>query len=245
MCLVWNAPATGSGRSRAPSGGSSWKVASSSIVPAATIWPAPLMLAGVRLCFSIAEMTASWSPPSTAVMPVSVTAAAAAMALPRSRTKTIACSADMTPAAAAAVISPTEWPAPTPTLPKASAGCGNRLSSETSPDATSSGWAIGGVANRVGVRLGAVVHEVEVGDGGEPSQSVLEAGQLEPGGEEAGSLGPLAWGDDDEHVTTLAYVGGISGTGADERMPALVVGTLQRCGGRARPVAPPSGRPAG
>ena len=54
MCAVWKAPATCSGRSRAPAGGSAANAASCSAVPAATIWPAPLMLAGVSPCASMA-----------------------------------------------------------------------------------------------------------------------------------------------------------------------------------------------
>ena len=50
------------------------------MAPAATIWPAPLLFAGVSPCFSMLARTASSSPPSTAVMPVSVSAAAAAIA---------------------------------------------------------------------------------------------------------------------------------------------------------------------
>ena len=53
----------------------------------------------------------------------------------------MACSAVSTPAPAAAVISPTLCPAPAAICRKASAGCGNRASSETSPLATISGWA--------------------------------------------------------------------------------------------------------
>ena len=40
MCRVWKAPATDSGRSLAPAGGSAANAASSAVVPAATIWPA-------------------------------------------------------------------------------------------------------------------------------------------------------------------------------------------------------------
>ena len=59
MCRVWKAPATCSGRSRAPPGGSAAKASSSARVPAATIWPAPLTFAGVRPCRAIAARTAS------------------------------------------------------------------------------------------------------------------------------------------------------------------------------------------
>ena len=102
MCSVWKAPATLSGISRALAGGSSANASSCSSVPAATIWPGPLSLAGVRPCLSRVASTSSRSPPRTAVMPVGVTATASAIALPRSRTRTIACSAVMAPAAPAA-----------------------------------------------------------------------------------------------------------------------------------------------
>ena len=142
MWSVWNAPATLSGVSRALAGGSSASAASCSVVPAATIWPGPLSLAGVSPCLSSVASTSSRSPPSTAVMPVAVTAAASAIALPRSRTSTIACSALITRAPAAAPSSPTLWPATAPTRLKASAGCGKSSRAATSPVATSSGWAI-------------------------------------------------------------------------------------------------------
>ncbi len=116
MCSVWKAPATCSGRRRAFAGGSAAKAASCSSVPATTIWPAPFSFAAVSPCSSALATTSSRSPPSTAVMPVAVTAEAAAMALPRSRTNTMACSAVMTPPPTAAVISPTLCPAPAPTL---------------------------------------------------------------------------------------------------------------------------------
>jgi hypothetical protein len=63
------------------------------------------------------------------------------------------------------------------------------------------------------------VHEIEVGDGREPSEPVLESGQFKPGREEAGSLCALSGRDDDEHVTTLAYWTTFPGTGADEANP--------------------------
>ena len=88
MWRVWKAPATFSGTTRrTPSGLSSSSAASCSAVPAATIWPAPFTLAGVRPSFSRCATTTSGSPPSSADMPVSVTAAASAMARPRVRTR--------------------------------------------------------------------------------------------------------------------------------------------------------------
>ena len=46
MYWVWNAPATCSGMSRALAGGVGGELSSCSSAPAATIWPAPLRLAG-------------------------------------------------------------------------------------------------------------------------------------------------------------------------------------------------------
>ena len=142
MCLVWKAPATDSGISRLLAGGSAWKAASSSTVPAATIWPGPLSLAAVRPCSAILASTSSRSPPSTAVIEVAVCAAAAAIALPRSRTSTIACSALITPAPTAAAISPTLWPETAPIWANASDGCGKTARAASMLDATSSGCAI-------------------------------------------------------------------------------------------------------
>ena len=67
-------------------------------MPAATTWPPPLLLAAVSPCRCRTVATSSGSPPTTALIPVGVTALAAAMARPRSRTNTIACSTLSTPA---------------------------------------------------------------------------------------------------------------------------------------------------
>ena len=104
-------------------------------------------------------------------------AAASAIARPRSRTRTIACSAVMTWAAAAAVSSPTEWPAPTPTTPKASAGCGKSSSSGHQPGGDEQRLGDRGVADRLGVGLGAVVREVDAGARPRASSGGLEAGR--------------------------------------------------------------------
>ena len=108
MCTVWNAPATLSGIRRARVGGFSARPASCSIVPAATIWPLPLLLAGVSPWAAIAANTSSGLPPITAVIEVGVAALASAIARPRSRTNTMACLSESAPTTAAAVISPTE-----------------------------------------------------------------------------------------------------------------------------------------
>src|SRR5215472_8960442 len=128
MWLVWNAPATDSGRSRACGGGSAANAASRSMVPAATIWPAPLTFAGVSPLASIAASTSGSSPPSTAVIPVASAAAARAMARPRTRTRRIASSGASNPEMAPAANSPTLCPAaaPTPAAAAASASRGGR-----------------------------------------------------------------------------------------------------------------------
>ncbi len=79
MCTVWNAPATLSSISRARAGGLAASAASWSLVPAATIWPLPLLLAGVRPWASRAASTSSTFPPITAVIEVGVAALAAAI----------------------------------------------------------------------------------------------------------------------------------------------------------------------
>ena len=84
-------------------------------------------------------MTPSRSPPNTADIPVATRAEASAIALPRSRTNTIALSAVIARAPAAAVNSPTECPAVTATLLKASEGCGKIDSAPTRPAATIKG----------------------------------------------------------------------------------------------------------
>ncbi len=67
--------------------GSAASSASASRAPAATIWPAPLRLAGVSPAASMAATTSSGSPPSTADMPVGVSAQAAAISAPRRAAK--------------------------------------------------------------------------------------------------------------------------------------------------------------
>ena len=104
--------------------------------PAATIWPAPLRLAGYSPAASMAATTSSGSPPSTALMPVGSSAQAAAISRPRTAAKVTAASAVSTPASAAAPISPTLWPATTPTSPSGSCSAATRAA------ATSRGWVL-------------------------------------------------------------------------------------------------------
>ena len=78
-----------------------------------------------------------------------------------------------------------------------------------------------GVADRVGVRLGAVVGQVEAGDRREPVEARGERRVLEPGREEAGRLGTLAGSDDHEHVTQLCRDRGPDlASGPHENRPA-------------------------
>ena len=44
-----------------------------------------------------------------------------------------------------------------------------------------------------------MLDEVDAADDGEPFETGLDPGHVEPGGEEAGSLGSLSGGDNDQH----------------------------------------------
>jgi hypothetical protein len=57
----------------------------------------------------------------------------------------------------------------------------------------------GGVADRLGVRLGAVVRKVQTAYRGEPGGAGGEAGLTQPGLEETGGLRPLSGRHDGEH----------------------------------------------
>lgn len=63
----------------------------------------------------------------------------------------------------------------------------------------------GGVTDLVRVGVRAVVHQVEVDGGREGTQTVLDTGEVEPGGQEAGRLGALAGSDEYEHSHTLSW----------------------------------------
>ena len=132
-------------------------------------------------------------------MPVAVTAAASAIALPRSRTRTIACSAVITRAPAAAPSSPTLCPATAPTRANGVGRVREQLEGGDQARGHQQGLGDLGAADGVAVRLGAVVGEVEAGDGGQPLETLGEGRVLQPGGQEAGRLGALPGRDDDEH----------------------------------------------
>jgi len=69
----------------------------------------------------------------------------------------------------------------------------------------------GSVADRVGVRDGAVPDEVDAGGLRERSEAVAEGGVREPRLEESGGLGALTRGDDDDHAFSLPIRAGSCG----------------------------------
>ncbi len=138
------APCSGCGTRRRPAAAapahrpvdSAASFSSASRAPAATIWPAPLRLAGVSPAASMPAATSSGSPPSTADMPVGVSAQAAAISAPRRAANATASAGVRAPETAAAVSSPTLCPATTrsvsPSRPSRPA--------TIAPSATISGW---------------------------------------------------------------------------------------------------------
>ncbi len=199
MWSVWNAPATLSGVSRALVGGSSASAASCSVVPAATIWPGPLSLAAVSPCLSRVASTSSRSPPRTAVMPVAVTAAASAIALPRSRTSTMACSARDHPGTCSGAELADAVPGDRADARERVGRVREELEGRDQPGGDEQRLGDLGAADRVAVGLGAVVGQVEAGDGGQPLEPLGEGRVFQPRGQEAGRLGALPGRDDDEH----------------------------------------------
>src|SRR4051812_2359689 len=131
---VWNAPATASLMTLTLAGGSAANFSRFASAPAATIWPAPLRLAGYSPTASIAAITSSGSPPRTALMPVASSAQAAAISRPRTPASVTAASGLSTPAMAAAPSSPTLCPATTATSYIGS------CSAASNAAATSNGW---------------------------------------------------------------------------------------------------------
>ncbi len=208
MYSVWNAPATASGRSRAPAGGLAVKAAIASTEPAATIWPAPLRLAGVRPAASIAATTSAGSPPRTATMDVGTRSQAAAISAPRRAARATASAGVSTPATAAAVISPTLCPATTVFEPK------RQLLGDDHAERDDQRLGDGGVFDLVGVGRGAQPAQVEPGDRGEFIDGRIDPGQFEPRGEHGRGLGALAGSEDSDHDinSALSQPRGASGS---------------------------------
>ena len=102
----------------------------------------------------------------------------------------MACSAESTPTPAAAVISPTEWPAATPMKGKASAGCGKQFERGQQAGGDEQRLGDGGVPDRLGVGLGAVVPQVERRRQRRTSQAVGEGLLGQPRSQEAGVCAP-------------------------------------------------------
>ena len=185
-------PATLSGTAGRRRAASAANAPSCSRVPAATIWPAPLLLAGVRPCCGDLGQHL-----------VAVAAEHRGHAgrghrggrghrRPRSRTKTIAASALMTPAPAAAV-DLADASARRPRRP-AREGVGGvreqRRAPTAMPDGDQQRLGDRGVPDRLGVGLGAVVDQVQAGDGGPPVSRSANAGDLEPGVRKPGVWAP-------------------------------------------------------
>ena len=205
MKWVWNAPATLSGMTRARAGGSAAKAASASRAPAATTWPAPLTLAGVRSWRAIVASTSSGSPPSTALIPVGVAALAcghrpAALGDEAHRVGLGEHPgrggggdlADRVPGEGAGAGGCRGVPAV--------AGAAGECPQGEQAGADEQWLGHRGVLDGVLVGRRAVGDEVDLGGVGQCGQLVTQAGQLEPRGEEARGLGALAGADDDDHV---------------------------------------------
>ena len=147
-------------------------------------------------------------------MPVGLSAAASAIARPRSRTSTIACSARDHAGAGGGGDLADAVPGGRADDVERVGRVREELQRGDQPGGHQQRLGDRGVADRLGVGLGAVVDQVQPGAGRQPAQPVLEVGQLEPGREEAGGLGALTGSDDDEHLPTLSDVGRSDG-GAD------------------------------
>ena len=201
MCEVWNAPATFSGMTRALAGGFSARALSCSKVPAATVWPAPLTLAGVAPAASMAASTSAGSPPTTALMPVGVTAAAAAMLLARSRTNVMA-----------SVLGQDTGQGRGRDLADGVAGEDDRKRAEFDveqglrghqPGGDDQGLRDGGVLDGFLIGGGAVGGEVDACDFAQGGQMACDGRQFQPRGQKTRGLGALSRADDCKHVTSF------------------------------------------
>ena len=207
--------------------------------PAATICPAPFMLAGVRPCLSIAARTSSGSPPRTADMPVGVCAQArghrpAADGGERDRRldrqhpgqRGGGELADAVPgdddvaSAAGALTGPGSAPSSRAT---------NRLI------ATTQRLGDRGVLDRLGVTGGAEGQEVGVGDGAGPAEEGFGSGEVEPVGEHSGFLRTLSGGEDGQHPLTVPVIFVARGRRAARKDTADLCREPTKSGGPWRP----------
>ena len=208
---------------------SSAKAASCSTVPAATIWPGPLSLAAVRPCCSSAASTSSRSPPRTAVMLVGVVRGG--------RGHRVAALADQhhrllggdRPGTGRGGQLTDAVPGDGADLAERVGRVREQLEGGEQAGGDQQRLGDGGVADRLRVGLGAVVDQVEAGDRGQPGEALGGSWVLEPGGQEAGGLGPLAGSDDGEHTSTAVAPGPRTACSARTKIAGgALVGTLQR-----------------
>ena len=211
-------------------GGSAASASSCSSVPAATICPGPLSLAGVSpgrrgredlLAVRHRAPRSSRSAWRPRPRPSHDRARARAP---------MACSALIAPAPAAAASSPTLCPATAPTRSRASDGLGNSLEGRDQGGGDQQRLGDLGVADGLRVGFG----RSGPGRGRPPSRATRSGPRrwgLEPGRKEARRLGALAGSNDDEHDINSA------GKRAPPRLrrkrisAAVLCGTLQRAGG--------------
>ena len=234
MWAVWNAPATASGRSRAPSGGSAASAANCSAVPAATTWPAAFTFAAVRPSSASLASTASASPPRIAVIPVGRgrggaghrAAALAHQHKCRFRRQdagqcrggdladTVAGDgADVARDVVERVGRPTGGLARKAELwlairEKHRGGCQAGAHEEGLRDR--------GVFDLVGLGGRAEPGQVEVEHGRPPGHRVGDTGQIEPGRKETGNLGALTGREQREHESTLPCRAGLVANRRDQ-----------------------------
>ena len=245
MCSVWNAPATLSGISRALAGGSSAKAWSCSIVPAATIWPGAVVVGG--------DEALGLEGGQHLVAVAAEDGGHAGRGRRGGLGHRLAALADQHHRLLGG--------------DRAGAGRGRELADAVAGDRADLAERVGrvreqlergdqaggdqqrlgdlGVADGLGVRLGAVVGQVEPGDGREPVEAGGERRVLEPGGEEAGGLGSLTGSDDDEHGLQPSGSGASRApSGAHETRPTRFVGFLQSGSNSNRRRADAPGDPA-
>ena len=209
MCTVWNAPATSSGRSRAPSGGSAASAASCSSVPAATIWPAPLSFAAMRPCSASLARTTSAVAAQDRGHPGGGRGCGLGHRLRRARGPgPCACSAEMTCGGRCGGQLADAVAGTDPDQPERVRRAREELEEGDEAGRDDQRLGDGGVADRRPRRPRCRSRARSMpAHGRQPGEPRLTPGQLEPGGEETGDLGALTGRDDGEHRPTVAYDG--------------------------------------